>query len=323
MKPPSQQPLYIIRLLKWLKMGFVETIKNIYENKYKQLMWLPFIILVTAIILIGCQTVTTGDFVNKGISLKGGSTITLSQAEERDYSGLESFLKENHPKAEVSLRTISVAGKTTGMAIDSNLQDKTEIDALLKTLGQKVNLNETQYNVEIIGESLGSSFFRQAGLALIISFLLMGLVVIAYFRLWIPSLAVILCAFSDIVVTLAVFNLTGMKLSTAGVAAFLMLIGYSIDTDILLTSRVLHRKEGTVMDRIYSSIRTGMTMSITTVCVVAVALVFVQSETIRQIMLIVLIGMFVDMVMTWIQNVGILRLYLENKEKKKLAAAQK
>lgn len=304
-------------------MGFVDAIKNIYENKYKQLMWFPFIILIAAIILIGYQTATTGDFVNKGISLKGGSTITLSQAEELDYSGLESFLKENHPKAEVSLRTITAAGKTTAIAIDSNLQDKAEIDALLETLGQKIDLKKTHYNVEIIGESLGSSFFKQAGLALIISFLLMGLVVIAYFRVWIPSLAVIICAFSDIVVTLAIFNLTGMRLSTAGVAAFLMLIGYSIDTDILLTSRVLHRKEGTVMDRVYSSIRTGMTMSITTVCVVAVALIFVQSETIRQIMLIVMIGMFVDMIMTWVQNVGILRLYLEHKEKKRGLAAQK
>jgi preprotein translocase subunit SecF len=144
----------------------------------------------------------------------------------------------------------------------------------------------------------------------------MGLVVIAYFRIWIPSLVVILCAFSDIFVTIAVFNLTGMKLSTAGLAAFLMLIGYSIDTDILLTSRVLHRKEGTVMDRIYSSISTGMTMTITTISVVAVALFFVKSETIRQIMLIILIGMFVDMIMTWIQNVGLLRLYLNKKEKK-------
>ena len=69
----------------------------------------------------------------------------------------------------------------------------------------------------------------------------MGLVVFIYFRTLVPSLAVILAAFSDIVVTLAIFNLTGEKLSTAGVAAFLMLIGYSVDTDILLNTRVLKK----------------------------------------------------------------------------------
>ena len=54
-----------------------------------------------------------------------------------------------------------------------------------------------------------------------------------------PTLAVILAAFSDMVVTLSIFNLTGMQLGKGGIAAFLMLIGYSVDTDILLSTMVL------------------------------------------------------------------------------------
>lgn len=289
-------------------------LKNIYEHKYKTLMLIPFLILILALAQIGYQTYTTGDFLNRGVSLKGGSTVTLNQVESINPLELEEFLQQELPQADISVRTLTTAGQVTGLAIDSGLQNNAEIEQLLAALNQKVDLNQTQHSVEVMGAALGSSFFKQAGLALLVSFLLMGIVVLLYFRVWIPSLAVILCAFSDIVVTMAIFNLTGIKLSTAGVAAFLMLIGYSIDTDILLTSRVLKRKEGTVMDRIYSSIKTGMTMSITTVAVVTVALIFVQSEAIRQIMLIVLIGMLVDMIMTWIQNVGILRLYLEKRK---------
>jgi preprotein translocase subunit SecF len=125
---------------------------------------------------------------------------------------------------------------------------------------------------------------------------------------------VISCAFSDIIITLAIFNMTGIKLSMGGVAAFLMLIGYSIDTDILLTSRVFKRKEGLVMERIYSAIKTGLTMLNTTIIAVLVALIFVKSDVIRQIMLIIFIGLLVDMIMTWIQNVGLIRLYLEKKK---------
>ena len=143
----------------------------------------------------------------------------------------------------------------------------------------------------------------------------MGLVVLLYFRTIIPSLAVILAAFSDIVVTLAIFNLTGIKLSTAGIAAFLMLIGYSVDTDILLSTRLLKRKEGTIMDRVYGAMKTGLTMSTTTLVAIGVALIFVGSEVVKQIMIILFIGLLVDLVMTWIQNVGVLRLYLEKKKK--------
>ena len=93
-----------------------------------------------------------------------------------------------------------------------------------------------------------------------------------------------------------------------------MLIGYSVDTDILLSTRVLKRKEGTVMDRIYSAMKTGLTMNITTITALIVGLILSESEVISQIMIILLIGLFVDIINTWIQNVGILRMYLEKKK---------
>ena len=57
------------------------------------------------------------------------------------------------------------------------------------------------------------SFFIQTMMALLVAFLLMGIVVFIYFRSPIPSLAVILAAGSDIICTVAIFNLTGEKLS--------------------------------------------------------------------------------------------------------------
>ena len=150
----------------------------------------------------------------------------------------------------------------------------------------------------------------------------MGIVVFLYFRTPIPSLAVILAAFSDIVVTVAVVNIMGMKISTAGIAAFLMLIGYSVDTDILLTTRVLKRKEGTEMDRVIGAFKTGIMMTLTALIAVTAALIFTDSEIIRQIMVILFIGLLADIINTWIQNVGILRLYLERKHKKAIKNEQ-
>ena len=108
----------------------------------------------------------------------------------------------------------------------------------------------------------------------------------------------------------------GIKLGTAGIAAFLMLIGYSVDTDILLSSKVLRRKEGGIMDGIFTAMKTGLTMSTTTLIAIIVAFSFAQSEVLKQIMTILIIGLLVDLSSAWLQNVGILRLYLEKKEKK-------
>jgi preprotein translocase subunit SecF len=291
----------------------ISKIKSVYEGKYKLLLLIPFLLLILALVQIGIQTAVTGDFVNKGITLKGGSTITI-EGSSVDPIELETFLNQKFPTADISIRTITVAGSLTGIAIDSDAQTNPEIDNLVSTIEEKVDLKSYDYSVEVMGSSLGKSFFKQTLIALLIAFLLMGIVVLIYFRTIVPSLAVILAAFSDIVVTLAIFNLTGFKLSTAGIAAFLMLIGYSVDTDILLSSRLLKRKEGSVMHRVYGAMKTGLTMSTTTLAAILVALIFVQSEVVKQIMLILFIGLLVDLVMTWIQNVGILRMYLERKK---------
>ncbi len=297
-------------------MGFKDKIKAVYEGQYKLLMLIPILMVVLAIMQIGVQFAMTGEPVHRGISLKGGSAITISDPPAISSAELQDFLNQQFPRASITVRTIGGAGETIGIAIDSDAQQEEEINAILAALKQKLSLQENQFGVEIIGSSLGAGFFRQTLIALLTAFILMGIVVFLYFRVPIPSLAVVAAAFSDIVVTLAIFNLTGIKLSSAGVAAFLMLIGYSVDTDMLLTSRVLRRKEGTLMDRIYSSISTGMTMTVTTLSVLVVGLIFVQSDVIKQIMLILFIGLLVDMPMTWIQNVGILRLYFEKKGRK-------
>lgn len=288
-------------------------IKDIYEHKYKKLLIIPLILLLLALIQIGSQYATTGDFVHKGIGLKGGSTITLDYTDAPEQ--LESFLQNKFPRADIDIRTLSVAGQVKEISVDSDAQETTEINSLVAAVEEYTNIPKNQYSIEVIGSSLGESFFRQVIIALLIAFLLMGIVVFLYFRTLAPSLAVILAAFSDIVVTLAIFNLTGMKLSSAGIAAFLMLIGYSVDTDILLSSRVLKRKEGTIMERIYGAMKTGLTMSATTLSAITVALIFVQSEIVKQIMIILFIGLLVDLIMTWLQNTAILRIYLERKNK--------
>ena len=117
---------------------------------------------------------------------------------------------------------------------------------MISTAGRtKLDLSEGNYNVESMGSTLGEQFFKQTSQAIIIAFILMSIVIFLTFRAIIPSLFVILAAVSDIVSTIAVVDILGIKMSTAGIAALLMLIGYSVDTDILLTTKVLkRRKEG-------------------------------------------------------------------------------
>ena len=53
---------------------------------------------------------------------------------------------------------------------------------------------------------------------------------------------------------------------------------------------------------------------LTAIVAVVLALFVVSSDVIQQIMIIVLIGLLVDIIATWIQNVGMLRWYLERRK---------
>ncbi|MFC1769020.1 hypothetical protein ACFLZX_04620 [Nanoarchaeota archaeon] len=297
------------------KPDLIHGIKVFYERKYKALLVIPFILLLIAIVLIGVKYSTDGDFINRDVSLKGGVSFTVPVEGEVDNLALTDFLKGKYPENDVFVKSFRQSATTSGLIVDIDFKEADDemIDETIAIIGEYLGKDVEDYSYEFINPSLGASFFRQAFIALAFAFLFMGVVVFIYFRTFVPSIAVILAAVSDIIVTLAVVNLLGIRLGTAGLSAFLMLIGYSVNTDILLTNRVLKRKEGSVMDRVYFSIKTGLMTAGTTLAVVTVGLIVSDSEVIKQIMIIILIGMIVDIVVTWLQNVGLLRLYLEKK----------
>ncbi|HYD02845.1 MAG TPA: hypothetical protein VEC16_00950 [Alphaproteobacteria bacterium] len=156
-------------------------------------------------------------------------------------------------------------------------------------------------------------FYAQSTIAYIISFIIFFALMTIYIIDSVPSFGIVLCAFSDLFFALAIFNLSGHTLSIGGVAAFLMLVGYSIDTDILLSVRVLKSREGTVFDRVIDAFKTGITMSLCALIAAVVAYIFTHSIVIKEIMFVLIAGLIGDIIFTWVQNVGILRWHLEKK----------
>ena len=114
---------------------------------------------------------------------------------------------------------------------------------------------------------------------------------------------------------LALIDYLGIKLSAAGIAAFLMLVGYSVDTDILLTTRALKNHEGTLNSRIYRAFKTGILMTTTAIFAVIPAFFIITGlpDSFRQIFLILALGLFADIINTWMTNAGIIKWYTVKK----------
>jgi preprotein translocase subunit SecF len=294
--------------------SFPEKFGKFHDKYYKLLLLIPAIILLFGVIYMALFYSANGDFIHRDISLTGGTTVTLTESLSsqdilQDLSGEIENLNVRDIYDVVTQEQIAVIVETTSGAEETR-------EVLENYLGYE--LNEENSSFEFTGSSLSESFFRQLLIAVLIAFIFMALVVFLIFRTFVPSSAIILSAFADIFMTLILFNILGMKMSTAGIVAFLMLIGYSVDTDILLTNRVLKRREGTINDRIYSSFKTGMTMTLTSLIAVAVALVLVGplSDVLGKILTVIVIGLGFDILNTWVTNASIIKWYAIKKEKK-------
>ncbi len=289
---------------------------NWYDKHYKLTMIIPLALLLFSLFYLINFTSKNGDVIYKDVSLTGGTTVTILD-NRVNINDLEASLKAQF--SDVALRKISDlrTGSQKGIIIETKSSAEDTKAALEKYLGY--NLTQDNSSTEFSGSALSTGFYKQLRLAIILAFTFMAIVVFFVFRTFVPSFAVILSAFADIIMTITIVDLFRMYVSLAGIIAFLMLIGYSVDTDILLTSRLLKRGDETMNKAIYGAFKTGMTMTLTAIASISVSLILIYhfSDVLRQIFTILLIGLGFDILNTWLTNAPLLRWYLDAKESKK------
>lgn len=286
---------------------------DFYTKHNKKLVWIPIFIIVLCLVIILTNYFKTGDIINKDVTLEGGVTATIYT--QADSKTIEKALSSKL-NTEVLVRKLAEFGteKQIGLIVEVSDIKSAELTPVLEdVLG--IELTEDNYSIEETGSSLGASFYRQMLIAILIAFVLMSIVIFIAFRSVIPSLAVVLSAFADMLAAVAFIDLVGIRLSTSGIAAIILLMGYSIDTDVLLTTKVLKRREGTIMERIFSSMATGLTMTLTTITAMTVGYFVSNSYVLKQMFIILIVGLVVDIIMTYLLNARILIWYAAKKER--------
>ena len=288
---------------------------DITKYSVKKMITVPLLILLLSLALLTYTQLTIDSPVRLGMDFKGGIIVTILTDETKDELTARF--------AAYPIASIRDTGGANEKSIEFGPMSESQKDALITMLKDGYG----SYELRDISPLFGQELQRQVVSAVIIAFMLMAIVVFVAFRTVIPSFAVILSAFSDIVIPVACMDILKMELSLGTVAALLMLIGYSVDSDILLTTNLL-RKKGETTDKLRGALKTGLTMTSTTlVAVFAMFLVssslhlfsshFAPIPILRDIALVLLFGLTADLMNTWLLNAGLLRWYVEGKERKK------
>ncbi|MCL2115253.1 MAG: protein translocase subunit SecF [Methanobrevibacter sp.] len=269
-------------------------------DSYKLLIVIPMIITLLSVCLIAFNG------VEEGIELKGGTIAILKMNGTMSSSDLEAHLKTALKIDDVDV--VSNTGEDVTVEMGSEINHDA-FNSAIKGKGTVVSFNA-------IGPLLSEEAMSQIYWAMLFAFIFMAIAVFITFREPVPSFTVILAALTDIIIAIGGMSLFNIPLSIASVGALLMLIGYSVDTNILLTTRILKRKEGTIIERVREAMKTGLTMSITaiaamTMLLIATIFLIPEASTLTNIAAVLIIGLTADISSTWLMNLGILRWYTE------------
>jgi len=283
-------------------------------SKYppRQIMLIPIAIIAIALISLGVTYLSTGSPVHLGIEFTGGTLVTVPATDSEDVVAAQFA---GYPLADI--RNVG-----SRYMLQFGPMSDSEYSQLAKLINSKYDNNaEIRYMGPIYSKELQAQAIRYIPL----SFLLMAIVVFLVFREPIVSLLVVISALADILTAAASMNITGVQLSLGTVAALLMLIGYSVDTDILLSMRVLKRK-GTVEEKIVGAMGTGFMMTGTTIAAVLSLIIvsnflyliipsFSRMDVIADISTVLIFGLAADVFNTWITNAQGLRWYMNRPRK--------
>ncbi|MDG5817720.1 protein translocase subunit SecF [Natronococcus sp. A-GB7] len=269
----------------------------------RQLAAVPLAVLGVALLVLTGSFLLFGTPVQLGMDFAGGTELTVQT------SASEGEIPEAFDEEPESVQSVASEENQYIVQFASTNQEalSEQAEANLQPDGDAAVIQQ----VSSTSASFGEQTQQTALLGIAVAFLGMSVLAFVLFRTFVPSIAIVVSAFSDIVIPLAFMSIVGIPLSLGTVAALLMLIGYSVDSDILLNNHVL-RRGGDFYESTHRAMRTGVTMTVTSMMamlVMGVSAWLFGVELLSSIGIILFVGLAADLMNTYMLNLSLLRWY--------------
>ena len=263
-------------------------------NKYALLLSISLMILSSILILV--------KGLNLGIDFLGGSRIDFSINKKVEINLVKDTFNDFISNKNYSIKEIEnlEEGSSSFSIISKTNLQKELINQIAESLKQKMGtdliIKETLS--ENIGKNVSDDLANDALLSLIIASILILIYITIRFNGFF-ALGSIIALIHDILITLGVFSLFGLEINLPIIAAFLTILGYSLNDTIVVFDRIRENfniNQNDISNTINKSInqtlaRTLLT-SLTTL-IVLVILYFVGSYLIKLFTLALIIGVII------------------------------
>jgi SecD/SecF fusion protein len=177
--------------------------------------------------------------LNLGLDFTSGTRIsTALQRPATEASVQQVVSSAGFPNATVQTTTQTVRGKTVdGVQIETKALDQQQIRNLRQALDTHYGVDNTTFNLEVVGPTFGREVIRNAIYAIILSFIIvLGYLIIRFeYRLALPAM---LSVVHDVLLSLGIYAITGRTVTSDTVAALLTILGYSLYDVVIVFDRI-------------------------------------------------------------------------------------
>ena len=251
------------------------------------------------VILIGLGSVALSGGLKYGIDFAGGTLIQLQFKTPPDIEVIRDGLKT------ISLgeSTIQEFGSKRDILIRiQRSEEKLEAvgSKVRNSLGGKFNKEDiTIERVEMVGPKVGRDLREKALLSIL--YAIIGIVIYISWRFELQyAVAAIIALVHDVLVTLGAFSILDKEFTLVIIAAFLAIIGYSLNDTIVVFDRIREnlrrRGKNTFVQIINASINQTLSRTLLTsgtTLMVVIALFFFGGEIIHDFSFALLVGILV------------------------------
>jgi preprotein translocase subunit SecF len=174
--------------------------------------------------------------LNLGIDFTGGVEL------EFEYSRPADVEKTRQALAGAGYEHVTVQhfGGESSIMVRLPPQENHDVNAVAKAVTealQKVEPDVELRRTEVVGPQVGEELTNQGGLAILFTFLLIG--IYTWFRFqWKMGIAAVIATLHDPLIILGFFAVTGITFDLAVLAAILAVIGYSLNDTVVVFDRV-------------------------------------------------------------------------------------
>ncbi len=269
------------------------------------------ILLSSALILASIFSLVINKGPELSIDFKGGTLIAVNYTKPVNINDLRSKLKTvniDGKNFDFSSAEIKHFGNESSVALRiANIENEPEnfsgklIEVLKNSFpdGYPKNKNDFILSIGKVSPKVGSELSGKAIMAIIYAITLILIYISLRFE-FVFAIGAIAAIAHDVTITLGIFSILGYEISLPVVAAFLTIVGYSLNDTIVIFDRIRENlktiKKGSIVDTVNKSINESLSRTIVTSLTtffVVLILFFFGGEVIRYFSFALIIGVLV------------------------------